>query len=268
MEQYLRLAWLIPLGFFAGGYGTLIGAGGGFVLTPVLLLLYPGEAPETITSISLAVVFFNALSGTLAYAKSNRIDYRSGLIFSLVSIPGAVLGALATTAITRESFDLLFGLVLISVAIFLVLTSGIKGATRIAQWDSKTPVLFNLSRSTLFIGSLLSSGLGFISSFLGIGGGFLYVPAFIFLLGFPVHTATATSLFVLAITALTGSATHVAAGLFHHGARRALALSIGAILGAQAGAKLSQRIHGDWIVRSLAIALGLVGMRLIGSWLW
>ena len=98
MDQYLRLLWLIPLGFFAGGYGTLIGAGGGFVLAPALLLLYPGEAPETITSISLASVFFNALSGTLAYAKSKRIDYKSGFIFSLADMPGAVLGALATTA--------------------------------------------------------------------------------------------------------------------------------------------------------------------------
>ena len=49
MDQYLRLVWLIPLGFLAGGYGTLIGAGGRFVLAPALLLLYPAEAPETIT---------------------------------------------------------------------------------------------------------------------------------------------------------------------------------------------------------------------------
>jgi uncharacterized membrane protein YfcA len=268
MEQYVRLLWLVPLGFFAGAYGTLIGAGGGFVLTPALLLLYPRDAPETITSISLAVVFFNALSGTLAYAKSKRIDFRSGIIFSLFSMPGAVLGALATTSLTRERFDLVFGLVLLAVAIFLAFTTGFKGATGIARTDSKTPRVLSLSRPTLVMGSLLCSGLGFVSSFLGIGGGFLYVPAFIFLLRFPVHTATATSLFVLAITAFTGSATHVAAGLFHHGARRALALSIGAILGAQAGAKLSQRIHGDWIVRSLAIALGVVGARLIASSLW
>ncbi|MGH7926719.1 MAG: sulfite exporter TauE/SafE family protein [Candidatus Binatia bacterium] len=268
MDQYAQWLWLVPLGFFAGGYGTLIGAGGGFVLAPALLLLYPGDAPETITSISLAVVFFNALSGTLAYAKSKRIHYRSGIIFSLFSIPGAVLGALATTSLTRERFDLLFGLVLLAVAIFLAITSGFKGAGRIAQADASMTAINDLSRSALIIGSLLSSGLGFISSFLGIGGGFLYVPAFIFLLGFPVRAATATSLFVLAITALTGSATHLAAGLFHHGMNRALALSIGAILGAQAGAKLSQRIHGDWIVRSLAIALGLVGVRLIASSLW
>jgi uncharacterized protein len=94
---------------FVDGYGTLVGAGGGFVLAPALLLLYPGEAPETITSISLAVVFSNALSGTLAYAKSNRIDYRYGIIFSLATAPGAILGALATTGMSRGKFDLSFG---------------------------------------------------------------------------------------------------------------------------------------------------------------
>ena len=183
-------------------------------------------------------------------------------------MPGAVLGALATTAISREWFDLLFGLLLVCVAIFLAVTTERERATRIAQTDFKTPTISNLSHSTLLRGSALSSGLGFVSSFLGIGGGFLYVPALVYLLKFPVHIATATSLFVLTITALTGSATHVAAGLFHHGIRRALVLSIGAILGAQVGANLSQRIHGDWIIRSLAIALGLVGVRLIAPSLW
>ena len=58
--------WLLPVGVLIGACGTLIGAGGGFVLTP-LLLVCPHESPEIITSISLAVVFFNALSGSVAY---------------------------------------------------------------------------------------------------------------------------------------------------------------------------------------------------------
>jgi uncharacterized membrane protein YfcA len=90
MTQYF---WLIPLGFVIGAYGTLIGAGGGFVLVPILLLLYPNESPEIITCISLAVVFFNALSGSLAYSRMRRIDYKSGLLFSLATIPGAILGS-------------------------------------------------------------------------------------------------------------------------------------------------------------------------------
>jgi uncharacterized membrane protein YfcA len=74
---------------------------------------------------------------------------------------------------------------------------------------------------------------------LGIGGGFLYVPALVYLMKFPVHVATATSLFVLAITSLTGSVTHFAAGLFDHGFRQAIGLSIGAIVGADRGATVA-----------------------------
>ncbi len=65
--DWLSFLELAALGLGVGLFGTLIGAGGGFVLTPVLLLLYPTESPETITGISLAVVFFNATSGSLAY---------------------------------------------------------------------------------------------------------------------------------------------------------------------------------------------------------
>jgi hypothetical protein len=214
------------------------------------------------------VVFFNALSGTVAYTRSKRIDYKSGAVFAAATIPGAIAGALATTAVSRAKFNLVFGVLLIAVAIFLALNPGKKVATRVAQANLDTRSFTKLSTPALLAGAVLSTIFGFISSFFGIGGGFLYVPALVYLLHFPVHVATATSLFVLAITAFTGSATHVAAGLFHHGIRRAVLLSIGAILGAQVGAWLSHRFHGDWIIRSLAITLGLVGLRLVGTSLW
>lgn len=265
MDFYLQFLWLIPLGFFAGGYGALIGAGGGFVLAPALLLIYPSEAPETITSISLSVVFFNALSGTLVYARSKRIDFKLGAIFALATMPGAVLGALATNAISRDKFNLMFGFLLIAVAIFLALNPGQKSMAQVAQGSASPSLVSRWSVRTLLIGASLSTLFGFISSFLGIGGGFLYVPALVYLLRFPIHIATATSLFVLTITALTGSVTHIAAGFFEHGIRRALGLSIGAILGAQVAARLSRHVRGDWIIRSLAIALGLVGLRLVGG---
>ena len=88
--------WLIGLGVAVGLFGTLIGAGGGFVLMPILLLLYPQATPDELTAISLAVVFFNALAGSEAYAFMGRIDYKSGLIFAAATIPGAVIGALNT----------------------------------------------------------------------------------------------------------------------------------------------------------------------------
>src|SRR5512136_2027779 len=106
--EVVRALSLILLGFGTGAYGTLIGAGGGFVLVPVLLLLYPHDAPHLITSISLAVVLFNAASGSEAYARLGRIDYRSGWLFAAATIPGAVLGALTTGLLPRRLFDITF----------------------------------------------------------------------------------------------------------------------------------------------------------------
>ncbi len=118
--------WLIGLGLAVGLFGTLIGAGGGFVLMPILLLLYPRASPEELTAISLAVVFFNALAGSEAYAFMGRIDYKSGLIFAAATIPGAVIGALNTSLVPRHLFNGIFGILLIGVAIFLVLRPEIK----------------------------------------------------------------------------------------------------------------------------------------------
>src|SRR6476469_3598159 len=115
---------LVPIGFAVGAYGTLIGAGGGFILVPILLFLYPNERPATITAISLAVVFFNALSGSVAYARQRRIDYRTGLIFAAATAPGAIFGALAANVIPRRLFDIIFGAVLVTVAGFILLRGG------------------------------------------------------------------------------------------------------------------------------------------------
>jgi uncharacterized membrane protein YfcA len=262
MVQDLSLLWLVPLGFIAGGYGTLIGAGGGFVLAPALLLLYPSESPQTITSISLLVVFFNALSGTMAYTRAKRINYKLGVTFAAATVPGAIAGALTNTTLSRGRFDMIFGAVLCAVATFLVLNPGRKAAVRVAQANFNATAIEHMSVPKLFAGVALSTVFGFISSFFGIGGGFLYVPALIHLVRLPVHIATATSLFILTITAFAGSATHLGADLLHHGIRRAILLSLGAILGAQVGARLSSRLRGDWIVRSLALTLALIGLRL------
>jgi uncharacterized protein len=267
IEQYL---WLIPLGFLIGAYATLVGAGGGFILAPILLLLYPSESPETITSISLAVVFFNSLSGSIAYARARRIDYRSGLIFSAATIPGAILGALTTPLISRQVFDVAFGMLMMAASAFLFCCSSRKEQT---QSNNPSQHLGNSSVEedarlhplsyNLVLGAAICFFIGYITSLLGVGGGFIEVPAMVYLLNFPVHIATATSQFIVAVMAFTGSATHIAAGLFHRGVRRTVALAIGVILGAQLGAWLSSRLRGVWLIRGLAIGLGFVGIRLI-----
>jgi len=263
---------LLVLGIGVGAYGTLIGAGGGFVLMPVLLLLYPDQGADLLTSISLAVVFFNALSGSEAYAMMKRIDYRSGLMFSVATIPGAVLGALNTSLVARRLFDLIFGAVLLAAAAFL------GGRHRAAETGGHVyhHGRFRMVRHIVdvhgteyrysfnyLIAEAISAIVGYVSSFLGIGGGIIHVPALTYFLGFPVHIATATSHFILAIMALTGTVVHILTGTFTHGIHRTIALAIGVMLGAQVGARLSERIKGGWIIRGLAIALGIVGLRIL-----
>src|SRR5437867_4469158 len=114
--EFIRLA---PLGFLIGAYGTLIGAGGGALLVPALLILMPEESPATVTSISLAVVFFNAYSGTVAYARMRRIDYLAGVLFAVASLPGAVLGSMLVREVPRALFDPAFGVLLLMIGIYL-----------------------------------------------------------------------------------------------------------------------------------------------------
>ena len=268
-EQYLGLA---ALGIGVGAYGTLIGAGGGFVLMPVLLLLFPKQNAELLTSISLAVVFFNALSGSQAYGLMKRIDYRSGLLFSLATIPGAVVGALNTAYVPRRLFDIIFGVLLVAGSAFLA------GRSHRQRADHGPPRSgrFNTSRHLVDVhgkvydysynyltGLIISAFVGYVSSFLGIGGGIIHVPALSYLLGFPIHIATATSHFILAIMALTGTMVHIFTGAFTHGVHRTVALAIGVLIGAQIGARLSEKIQGNWIIRGLSIALGIVGLRIL-----
>lgn len=116
-------------------------------------------------------------------------------------------------------------------------------------------------RANVRLGALFSLVVGFVSSFLGIGGGVVHVPLLVTVLGFPTHVATATSHFVLAWMALVATLTHVATGTFAHGVglRRAAALSVGVVFGAQLGAVLSQRLSGTVIQRLLAIGLLALG---------
>lgn len=268
MDHHLGL---IALGFAVGTLGTLIGAGGGFVLAPILLLLYPRESPETITCISLAVVFFNALSGSWAYARMGRIDYRSGLLFAAATVPGAILGALSTGAVPRRVFDGVFGVVMILASAYLILhrdrgaarEGGARGGGTARRLVEKNGTVHTYAYDSR-LGTALSLFVGYISSLLGIGGGIVHVPALVRLLNFPVHIATATSHFILAIMALTGTLVHIASGSFAHGGiRRTTFLSIGVLLGAQLGAKLSTRMHGAWIIRCLAAALAFAGLRIL-----
>ncbi len=112
-------------------------------------------------------------------------------------------------------------------------------------------------------GLIIGLGVGFLSSLLGIGGGIIHVPALVQILNYPAHLATATSHFMLAIMSFSGSVIHLITGALNDGLIESIMLGAGVIIGAPIGARLSNKIHGKWIIRSLAAALGLVGIRIL-----
>jgi uncharacterized membrane protein YfcA len=249
----------------------MVGAGGGFVLVPILLLIYPDKDPETITAMSLFVVWANASSGSVAYARQRRIDYRSGLWFAAGTLPGAIAGAIAVGYIPRRAFDALFAGVLIALGLALLVRRGTtaiqepvtgRGVVRRRITD-RAGNTFGYSFQ-LWKGVLISGAVGFMSSLLGIGGGVVHVPVMATVLHFPVHIAAATSHFVLAFMAAEGTGVHLITGALSWDVSlaRAALIALGAIPGAQAGALLSRRLHGGLIIRVLAGALVLVGARL------
>ena len=248
------ILFLATIGVVVGVVGTLVGAGGGFLLAPALLVLYPHDSPQTLTSISLAAVCANSTSGTLAYLRQRRVDVRNGLVFGAAALPGAVGGALAVDHVPRTAFDAIMAAALGSVAVWLALSGRKDRPVR----SGPVPV----GR-----GVALSAVVGFASSFLGIGGGVFHVPLLVMALGYPTHIATATSHFVLAIMSGGAVVTHAIQGSYHvgHGLRRSLVLAVALAAGAQVGARASLRTPALAIERLLAAALLLVAVRLAVS---
>jgi len=252
-----------------GAYGTLIGAGGGFVVVPILLFAYPNQPPAQLTAVSLAVVFANAASGSLGYYRLRRADYRSGIVLAAATVPGAIVGALVIGAVPRRTFDLILGVLLILISLLLLfkprgnvpllLQTRFSVARTLTDSDAnRYEYRFNLA-----LAALLSTAVGFLSSLLGIGGGIIHVPLLATFFSFPAHIATATSHFVLMVMAGAATLTHV----LHHDygglGGVTLALAVGVVAGAQVGAALSRRIGASMIIRLLAIALAGVGIRLL-----
>ena len=271
MEAIFHYLLFIPVGLIAGCVGTFVGAGGGFLLVPFLAFWDPELAPETITAISLAVIFFNASSGTARHARTRRIDFVSGLMFAAATMPGAVIGAMVSQYIPRNVFNLIFGLFMIGIGLFLMLRPFrvvSDGSMRTGHYQRSMVDLSGKTHTWSYdrrIGLGSSGIVGFLTSILGIGGGIIHVPVMTRLLKFPVHFATATSQFVLTITALTGAMVHLFSGRYFDPqvALIIVALTIGVIPGAQIGARVSERVRPMWILRGLALVILLVAFRML-----
>jgi len=261
--------WLLPIiGIGVATIGSMVGLGGGFILMPILIILFPEHTASTLTCISLMVVFINATSSSLRNLSSGIGDVRTALIMVIVAIPAAVLGSLATRFVGRSLFDPIFGTLLVLGAIYILLkrtpagqnAEDIKKANRHIQEKNGSDYTFFVNEK---LAATISPVIGFVSSFFGIGGGVIHVPALVYLIKVPTRVATSTSLLLLVPTSLVGVLTHLTTGQFEGAWTTPVLLGIGASFGGQIGTYLSKITNQQIILSILALVLMLVGARQI-----
>ncbi|MDW0117576.1 sulfite exporter TauE/SafE family protein [Sporosarcina thermotolerans] len=268
---------LAIIGAISGIMGSIVGLGGGTILVPLTLLVginlgwIPGITPQSVVGISVIMMIFNGLSSTLSHMKGKTVDFRTGWIFFAGSIPGLIIGAFVNKGINLQSFNLYFGILLIVLSILLLSRKYLKPI----KWfvEHGKPITFidkngdsHVYGYPIWFALILTFIIGFASGLFGIGGGTMIVPALILLFLFPPHVAVGTSMFIVFLSAIANSATHISLG--HVPWLYALPVIPGAYIGGMIGTKLNKKMNSDTLVLVLRIMLLLFGIRSIIEGIW
>ncbi|MEA3002443.1 MAG: uncharacterized protein QOH81_1231 [Sphingomonadales bacterium] len=286
MDVYLPIAGLsvnalviIALGGVVGLLTGMIGVGGGFLTTPILI--FYGIPPAVAVASATTQITGTSVSGVLAHRRRKGVDYRMGGVI----IVGGLLGALAGGGIFRllqdrgqidTAISILYVVLLGSIGVMMAKEAataldiirpkaGKKPPRRHNPLIASLPMRWRFYRSGLYISPLapllLGFGAGMLTVLLGVGGGFVLVPAMIYILGMSAQVVVGTSLLqILAVTAATT--------LIHATTTKsvdivlAALLLLGSVIGAQIGAQLAQKAKPELLRMFLAIIILAVALRM------
>jgi len=288
MDIYLPIAGLsvnalviVGLGGLVGLMTGMVGVGGGFLTTPILI--FYGIPPAVAVASATTQITGTSISGVLAHRRRRGVDVRMGAVIIAGGVMGSILGGFLFRLLQESGqidtvISILYVLLLASIGLMMaresataldILKPSERAQTRAARRHNPLiaalPMRWRFYRSGLYISPLAPLGLGFISGILtvllGIGGGFIMVPAMIYLLGMSAQVVVGTSLlqilFVTAVTTIvhattTRSVDIVLAGL----------LLLGSVVGAQFGARLAQKMKPELLRMILAIVVLGVALRM------
>ena len=276
MQIYLPIAevavnaiTLIGLGGIVGLMSGMFGVGGGFLITP--LLFFIGIPPAIAVATGANQVVASSVSGVLGHVKRRTVDFRMGTVLLIGGLIGSALGVLVFNLLTRLGqvelvvqicYVIMLGFVgsmmlIESVNALRRTRSGKRTARRHHGWIHALPFKMKFRTSGLYLSVIppLAVGLlvGVLSAMMGVGGGFIMVPAMIYLLGMPTKVVIGTSLFqitfVTAFTTLMHAVSYNTVDVM-----LALLLIVGGVIGAQLGTQLGARLRAE----QLRILLALV----------
>jgi uncharacterized membrane protein YfcA len=276
-EMSVNLFLLLGLGGAVGFLSGAFGVGGGFLMTP--LLIFVGIPPPVAVATQAPQILASSFSGVLGHLRRGTVDVRMGIVLIIGGVIGSALGVWLFAFMRR------LGQIDLSISLAYVLLLGTVGALMLVEsmrawlrvrarrntfakrhrhlWLHGLPLKMRFHRSRLYISALMPAGLGIVAgimvAIMGVGGGFLMIPAMIYLIGMPTEVVIGTSLFQIAfLTALT---------TFLHAVNNqtvdiilALALIVGGVIGAQFGSSAGARLRPELLRILLAlIVLGVCG---------
>jgi len=269
-EVSMHIGIIIGLGGGVGFLSGLFGVGGGFLMTP--LLIFFGIPPAVAVSTEANQIVASSVSGVLAHMRRGNVDFKMGGILMAGGVIGSSLGV-ALFSFLREigQIDLVIQLsyvVFLAIIGALMLTESLRTIVRSRKpgavrgklhqhnWLHGLPFKMRFRRSKLYISAILPLSIGafvgVLAAIMGVGGGFIMVPAMIYLLGMPTSVVVGTSLFqIIFVTAnvtllqsiQTQTVDFILAGL----------LLFGAVIGAQFGSRAGALLRGEQLRGLLAL---------------
>lgn len=278
-EISVNLFFLIGIGGAVGFLSGLFGVGGGFLLTP--LLIFTGiPAPVAVASVTGQVVAAST-SGALSYWRRNSIDLHLALYLMLAGVLGAFGGVSAFSALRAlGQLDLVISLsylLFLGLIGTLMLTEAVRSLLRRRagvvtrdkvpgqhNWVHGLPMRVRFKRSNLYVSVLpvllIGASIGFLGALLGIGGGFILVPALIYILRVPGNVVIGTSL-IQVVAVMAASTVLHAANSQSVDILLAFCLMVGGVIGAQFGASAGKYLRGDQLRALLALLVLAVAIR-------
>jgi uncharacterized membrane protein YfcA len=279
-EMSVNMAVLLAMGAAVGFLSGMFGVGGGFLITP--LLIFYNIPPAIAVATGANQVVASSISGALSHVKKGTIDFKLGTVLLAGGIFGSTFGvwvfAILRSLGQLDLFISLLYVALLGVVGGLMLIESVRAIRRAKggvvpslrkpgqhNWIHRLPLKMRFRASKLFVSVIpilvLGAAIGFLASIMGVGGGFIMVPALIYLLKVPTNVVVGTSLFQIVFTAAYTTIVHAATNQTVD-IVLAFLLMIGGVAGAQYGAKAGQRLRGEQLRALLALLVLAVALRL------
>ncbi|GAC1041577.1 sulfite exporter TauE/SafE family protein [Rhizobium sp. No.120] len=279
-ELSVNIFIILGMGAAVGFLSGMFGVGGGFLITP--LLIFYNIPPVVAVATGSNQVVASSVSGALSHFRRGSLDLKLGSILLAGGLAGATFGLWLFVLLRRlGQIDLIISLIyviLLGTVGSLMLWESMRAMRRAAgklppatgkprhhNWVQRLPLKLRFKKSKLYLSAIPVIGLGFFVGMLtpmGIGGGFILVPAMIYLLRVPTNVVVGTSLFqvifVTAFTTIVQAATNYSVDII-----LAFLLMVAGVIGAQYGVRVGQKLRGEQLRALLGLLVLAVGLRLV-----